>query len=160
MMRLDARLRTNNNQTLDEVAKLANISGPRMAQQNFHSRVSQLARLLSISCAELVQEVFGQNGNVLFAVAQRRHEEGNYIQPIEKVLAESATGNFLLEVFVGSGQDADVNGHSLAGTDWLKALLLEHAQHFRLRAQAHVSDFIEKERAAVGFLLLEDLVVP
>jgi len=27
-----------------------------------------------------------------------------------------------------------------------------------LRAQAHVSDFIEKERAAVGFLELADLV--
>src|SRR6267378_7138554 len=115
MVRLDARLRTNNNQALHQIAKLANISRPRMPQQNFHRRVSQLARLLSISGAELIQEVFGQNGYVLFAVAQRRHEEGNYVQPIEKVLAESATRNLLLEVLVGSGKDADVNSHSLAG---------------------------------------------
>src|SRR5882762_4181552 len=99
--RFSCRLRKNNNQALHQIAKLAYVSRPRMPQQNFHRRVSQLARLLSISGAELVQEVFGQNGNVLFAVAQRRHEEGNYIQPIEKVLAESATRNFLLEVFVG-----------------------------------------------------------
>src|SRR6267378_7298172 len=130
MVRLDACLRTNNDQALDQIAKLAYVSRPGMPQQNFHSRLSQLARLLSISGAELVQEVFGQDGNVLFAVAQRRHEEGNYIQPIEKVLAESATRNFLLEVFVGGGQDAYVNGHCLAGTDWLKALLFQDAQHF------------------------------
>src|SRR5882762_128757 len=158
MVRLDARLRANNNQALHQIAKLAYVSRPRMPQQNFHRRVSQLARLLSISGAELVQEVFGQNGNVLFAVAQWRHEEGNYIQPIEEVLAESAARNFLLEVFVGSGENAYVNGHSLAGTNWLKALLFQHAQYFGLCAQAHVADFVKKERAAVGFFELADLV--
>src|SRR5258706_121609 len=59
MVRLDARLRTNNNQALHQIAKLAYVSRPRMPQQKLHRRVSQLTRLLSIGGAEIAPEAFG-----------------------------------------------------------------------------------------------------
>src|SRR5260370_33049868 len=105
------------------------------------------------------QEMLGQDGDVLFAVAQRRHEEGNYVQPIEEVLPEGAARDLLFEILVCGGEHANVDAQSLAGADRFEALLFQDAQHFRLRAQAHVADFVEEERAAVGFLKLADLVL-
>src|SRR6266852_7372899 len=42
VMRLDARLRTNDHQPLDEVPQFAYISWPGMAQEDFHRRIAEL----------------------------------------------------------------------------------------------------------------------
>src|SRR5207245_9615735 len=62
-------------------------------------------------------------------------------------------------ILVRGCNHAHVHADCLARTDWLEALLLQHAKHFRLRAQAHVADFVEKQRAAIGLLELSNLVV-
>src|SRR5580698_7425347 len=62
-------------------------------------------------------------------------------------------------MFVGGGDHARVDGHRLAGTHGLESLFFEYAQHFGLCPQAHVADFIEKQRAAVCFLKLADFVL-
>ena len=61
-------------------------------------------------------------------------------------------------MFVRCGDDAHVDAQGFVGAHALEALFLKHAQNFRLRAQAHVADFIEKERTAVGFLKFADFV--
>ena len=43
-------------------------------------------------------------------------------------------------------------------TDRCEAPFVERAQHLRLRLQAHVADFVEEERAAVGLLELSVFV--
>ena len=103
------------------------------------------------SALNSAQEITRKNGNIFLAIAQRRNEEGNYVQPIEKILAKSAAGDFLLEVFIGGGDHANVHVSGLVRADAFEALFFQHAQHFGLRAQAHVSHFIEKQRAAIGF---------
>src|SRR5258708_29401033 len=158
VVRLDARLRANNDQSLDEVAKLADVSRPRVPQQNLHGGIGELARSLAVRGAELVQEIPGQDGNVLFAVTQRRHEEGNYVQPVKEILAEGTARDFLFEILGRGWQDANIDTQRLAGADRLEALLFQHAQNLRLRAQTHVADFVEEERAAVGFLEFADLI--
>src|SRR4029077_6618693 len=80
MVGLDARLRANNDQARDEVAQLANVSRPRVPQQDLHGGIAELTRSLAVRGAELVQEMPGQDGDIFFAVAQRRYEEGNYVQ--------------------------------------------------------------------------------
>src|SRR5882762_9531342 len=137
MVRLDARLRADNDQALDEVAQLAHVSGPRMTQQDFHGGIAELTGFLAVRGAELVQEVAREDGNVFFAITQGRHEKGNYVEAVKEILAESATGDFLLEILVGGGENTNVHGQSLAGADGLEALLFEDAQDLRLRAQAH-----------------------
>ena len=64
----------------------------------------------------------------------------------------------LVEFLVGGGQDAHVDRDGLVGADRLDALLFERAQDLGLGAQAHVADFVEEKRAAVGLLELADLV--
>ena len=67
--------------------------------------------------------------------------------------------NFVFQVLVGGGNDANIDGQVVAGADRREALLLDHAQHFGLRAQAHVAHFVEEQRAAMGLFELARLVL-
>src|SRR6202030_2489634 len=158
VMRLDARLRANDDEPLDEVSQFANISRPGVADKDFHGRVAQLARFLSVGRAEFAQEISCQCWDILPAVAQGRHVKGNHVQAIEKILAKGAARDFLFEMLVRCGDDAHVDAQGGVGAHALEALFLEYPQNFRLRAQAHVADFIEEQRPAVGLLKFTDLV--
>ena len=82
----------------------------------------------------------------------------DHVQPEEQVLAKGALVDLLLEVLVGGGDHAHVDLDRLLRADPLDLALLQHAQQLRLRAQAHVADLVEEERAAVGLLELADLL--
>ena len=100
----------------------------------------------------------GQQRDVLAAVAQRRHEKRNHVEAVEQVLAEIAALDLLFQILVGGGHHAHVHLHGFGRAHRLEALLFERAQHLGLGAQAHVADFVQKQRAAVGLLELADLV--
>ena len=103
--------------------------------------------------------MIGQLGNILPPVAQRRHEEGNHVQPVEEIFAEIAALDLFLQILVGRRHDAHIHLDEFGGADRLETLLVERAQHFGLRAQAHVAHFVQEERAAVGLLEFSDLVL-
>ena len=54
------------------------------------------------------------------------------------------------------GEDAHVNPQVVAAAEALDRFFLQHAQQLRLRVEAHVADFVEKDRAAVGMLEAAD----
>src|SRR5258706_444577 len=111
VMRLDTRLRANNDEALDEVAQFAHIARPRIARKNFESVVAEFAGLLAVFGAEFIEKVATKNWNVRDAVTQRRNKKGNYVQAIEKILAKRAARDFLVEVLVGGGDDANVHAN-------------------------------------------------
>src|SRR5216110_639105 len=90
VMRLNARLRANNDQPLDKVAQFADISRPGIANKNFGSGIAELTQFLSVGGTEFPQEIPGQRGDILLAVAQCRHVKRNHIQAVEKILAKGA----------------------------------------------------------------------
>src|SRR5262245_9527552 len=159
MMRFDAYLRAHDNEAFDEVAEFADVTGPRIAQQDFERSIGKFAGTLAISGAEFVEEMAREDGDVFLAIAQGRNKKGNYVEAIEEILAEAAVGNLLLEILVGGGDDADIHADRLIGTDGFEALLFEHPENFGLRAEAHVADLVEEERAAISLLELAHFVV-
>ena len=100
----------------------------------------------------------GEHRNVLGALAERGNVKGNHVQAVEQIFAECVASDFLFEFLVGGGDDAHIHRHRLIRSQRLDALFFEDAQHFRLRLQAHVANFVQKKRAAVGFLKLAHLI--
>ena len=80
-------------------------------------------------------------------------------QPEVQILAEVPLLDLLLEVLVGRGDDADVHLDRPRRSEPLDLAFLQHAQHLGLRLGAHVADFVEEDRAAVGLLELADLLL-
>ena len=75
-----------------------------------------------------------------------------HVQAIVEVLAEAALLRQRLEVLVGGGQDAHVDGLALQRTKGQELPLLHHPQQLGLHLQGHGADLVEQDRAAVGGL--------
>jgi hypothetical protein len=86
------------------------------------SSLSGLAGL-SIRGGHLFGKVICQHGDVLFASAQGRHEDGDDVQPPVEVFAEFAFLHHFGEIAVRGGDDADIDLDGLAAADALEGLL-------------------------------------
>src|SRR5262244_312905 len=106
-----------------------------MAQKDFQSSIAQFASALAVRGAEFAQKMACETWNVFFALAKRRDEKGYDVQSIKQILPKGATGDFLLQVLIGRGQHADVDGKRLAGANRLKTLLFKNPKDFGLGAE-------------------------
>src|SRR5204862_5971291 len=70
-------------------------------------------------------------------------------QTEKQILPEPPFFDFLLEIAIARGNQADVYGQSARAADAFKLALLQHAQQFHLNCRTQVANFIEKQRAAI-----------
>ena len=88
-------------------------------------------------------------GEVFLAVAQGGDEEGDDVEAVEEVLAKIALGDFVFEVLVGGGDDADIDVDGVGGADGEETLLVQGPQDLGLCFEAHVTDLVEEKGAAI-----------
>src|SRR4029077_8134254 len=69
---------------------------------------------------------------------------------VEEVFAEPAGADGVLEVRVGGGDDADVDGEGAGLAERGDFTRLEESQQLRLEVEAEFSDFVEEEGAFTG----------
>ena len=104
-----------------------------------------------------LQEVADEQRQVVAALAQRRQVDGDDVEAEVQVGPEAAILHALVEVAVGGGDDAHVDGDRLRAADARERALLEDAQQLGLRARVHLADLVEEDRAAVGALEVAEL---
>ena len=63
------------------------------------------------------------------------------------------------QVAVGRGDQPHVDAERPRAAEALELVLLQHAQDLGLRVRAHVADFVEEQRAAVGLLEAADALL-
>ncbi len=149
--------RIHDHDTLDYIAQLAYIAWPRVAHEGVDRIVGDFFRVPAVLRRELLQEMPCQQWNILRALAQRRHRKRDHVQAIEEVLAEVPLGNFIFEIVIGSSNHARVDRDCVIASDRGEAPFVERAQDLRLRLQAHVPDFIEKQRSIMSLFELANL---
>ena len=101
---------------------------------------------------EILQEMLGQQGHVLLALAQGRNGDGRGIEDVQKLRKDFFIGNEFFTIVSRSGNHSNVRGHRVLG-----ALGQEHGgaqklQQFGLSIQRHHSDFIYEQRALMRTL--------
>ena len=110
--------------------------------------------------AAFLLELFGKEGDelidVIRPVAKRGKDDRVDIQSVEEVAAELSGFDLFFQVFIGCGDDADIAFDDLVATDAGELAVLEHSEKADLSGKAHLSDFVEEERAAVGFFESSD----
>ena len=74
----------------------------------------------------------------------------DHIEPIVEVLAKIFERNFLFQIPVGSGDDADVQVYGAYAPNAQNPFFLDHMQELDLHGQGHFTDFIEKHCPAGG----------
>ena len=97
-----------------------------------------------MSCADLLQEVLGQQRNVGGPLAQRRQLDVDHVDAVEEVLTETAFGDRFAQVFVGGQDHARVDREGLRAADLLELQILQHPQQLDLHAGRGGGDLVER----------------
>ena len=108
-------------------------------------------RLAELATQPLAQESH-QGRKILPAFPKRRERDREDVQAIEKVSPEPPAPDFLGQVAIGRGDDADVDTRHAGPAEALDLSFLEHAQDLRLQLERQLSDLVEEHGAAVGEL--------
>ncbi|MNM75975.1 hypothetical protein D3C81_877780 [compost metagenome] len=101
---------------------------------------------------EFLQEVLGQQRDVLLPRAQWRDLHREHVEAVEQVGAEAPGLHRLGQVLVGGGDHPHVDLARAVAADPLQLAFLQHAQQGGLGARGQLDDFVEEDGAAVGAL--------
>ena len=104
-----AARRRQDQQPLDDIAQLADVARPVVALQGGQRVLADRPRRQAGGVGDAPQQVVGQLGDVLAALAERRHAQRHHVQPMEQLLAEAAGGDLLLQVARRRGEHADID---------------------------------------------------
>ena len=151
LLAVDRLVRIQDGQALDEILQLAHVAGPRVGRETIEGRLRERDRRPAVGFAA-PHEIVDQRGQVVAALAQRRHDDRKHVEPEKQILAEFARAGARLEIAMSGRENADVGTALLAAADALENALLENAQQLHLHVDAHVADLVQEQRAAVGEL--------
>src|SRR4030095_15843804 len=92
------------------------------------------------------------------ALAERRHVNFDGVQPEEQIFAKGSVCAGRVKVSIGRGDYPYVHTASSGRPETLDFAGFEYSQKLRLLPNWYVSDFVEKNRAAVGELETADAI--
>ena len=95
-------------------------------------------------------EMVGERWDVLGMLAKGGHGDGDNVEAVEEVKAEFFVGDRFLEVFVGGGDEADVEFDGGGAAEADKFPLLKDAQEFSLQRGRKFRHFVEEDGTAFG----------
>src|SRR5579859_1846949 len=141
---------THNGGAFEGVAQFADIAGPGVAHEDVQHLVADAADVLAVLGVDVAQDVLDKKRNIVFVLTERRQVNVKDVQAEVEVLAQLAVADGLLGIFIGRGDDANVDGSFGFAAEAADFAVFENTQEFGLRGRRHFADFVEQERAAVG----------
>ena len=96
------------------------------------------------------QKALDQQRNIFLAFAQRRQRQPDDVEAMKQILAKTPRRDFLLQIPVGRGHDANVDFDPLQRSEGPEFLFLKHAEQLDLEFEREFADFVEKGGAAIG----------
>ena len=113
---------------LHDVAQLAHVAGPLMAEEPLERLVRETPRRRSVALAEEPEEALGNGNDVLGPIAQRRDRDGKDVEPVIEVFAKLIRFDQIQKVAVGGGDDANIGVALLVRADPGEPVRLENTQ--------------------------------
>src|SRR5271168_2722507 len=135
---------------VDDVLQLTHVAGPLVIRQLPQLPMRQHRTDSMETAAVCLKEGHREDRNVGLALAQRRHFDGKYVEPVVEILAELPGANRPLEVTIAGRDDADADAVGGVVADRFELALFQHPQQLGLHLERKISHFIEKQRAAIG----------
>src|SRR5271166_6066092 len=129
---------------MGHIAKFADVAHPRVGLQFSQSL---LAEVLTRSLE--VQEISGQHGDVVWALAQRWNAQVKLADAMKQVFAEAAFLHCGFEILIGGGDHTHIHFDLTIASQPVVGLAIEKAQELDLNMSRQFADFVEKERAFI-----------
>ena len=138
-----------NNRPLHAIFEFPNVARPLVRMKKPPHVVRHALNLFLIHLVVMLDEILREQQRVVLPLAQGRQVHRHDGQPIIQVIAERLLFNHFLQRLIRGSDNPNIGFQRFRAAHALKFPLLNHAQNFGLRPQAHVADFIEKNRAVV-----------
>ena len=114
--------------------------------------VGDAADLASVLVGEPLHEVSREHADVVAAIAERRHGDGEDVQAEVEIAAEPAGLHFGAQIAVGRGDHPRLHGHRARRAQALELALLQNAQQLGLRLHGQLANLVQEERPFVRHL--------
>ena len=147
MGRLDDGGGSGEDETLDDIAQLADVAGPREGLEGAHGLGAELFGLPGVPGGEVAAEHFRKRRDVLGAVAQRREVDGDDIEAVEEILTEGALGALGFQFLVRGGDNAGICADNGFAADGAEVAVLEDAEEIGLAETREVANLVQEESA-------------
>jgi len=95
-------------------------------------------------------ELLDQARDILLPLSQRRHENGDDVDPVIEIFAKLPASNHLLQVAISGSQDPDINMDIAHSTDTAKCSSFEHAQQLGLKTRGEVANLVQEKGPPVS----------
>lgn len=134
----------------DDVGELPDIAGPRLGLEQLDGFGGEGGLTDAEFAGEAEAEMAGEGGDVLGALSQGWKGDGELAEAIEEVFAEETFGEHLLQVAMGGGEDADIDGKDLVAADAGDDAFLQDTEQLGLGGERQVADFVQEHRSTLG----------
>ena len=132
---------------LDEVAELADVPRPAVGLHLGEDlRREEPARALRF---HFHQKVIDEERNVLDPIAERRHAERHYREPIKQIFSKTAGVHLSFELPIRRRDHADVDAPGVVFAHPPDLALRERAEELRLHLERQLADLVEEHRPPV-----------
>jgi len=134
----------------DAVLQFTDVTGPVVAGQHVDRGGGNAPDIFVIGLAVFFDKEVSKKQDIGSAFAKRRNVNGKHVQPVIEILAELFFFDEAFQIAVGGGDDADIGFNGFGTADALELAFLKDAEQTDLRGRGEVTNFIEKDRAAMG----------
>jgi len=134
---------------LEDIRKLADISGPMKGLETAECVFRKLARALA-ALVDLLKKGESELRDLGATVAKCGQANLNNFEAEVEVFTETAFGDFSLEFAIGGGHDANVDPAGARAADALDDAVLDDAKKLGLDVEREFRDFVEEESGVVG----------
>ena len=97
--------------------EFADVAGPIVLAEPVHGGRGNLADVLMADKAVFLEKMVGQQGDIVFSLAEGRHENRHDVEPIKEFAAELSLGSGQLKLCIGCGNDPDIHFDDLVAAD-------------------------------------------
>ena len=133
----------------NNIIQLAYIAGPVVPQQQVQCFMADIYPRQAKIDSGFFDKKISQHRYILESFPQRGHGHGIDIQAVIEVRPKSAGGNFLLEVPVGRGNQADINMLNFLGANPLNLSLLYRSEQFGLDLKRKLAYFVQEQGSLI-----------
>ena len=131
---------------LDAVLQLAHVARPGVAEELVGSGAREPDDGPPALRGVAPHEASREKQDVASPLAQRRHVHAHHVDAVVQIFAEAALLDRGLEIAVGRGDDAGVEGELLVAADGPDRPLLQDSQELHLHAGRQLTDLVEEDR--------------
>ena len=134
------------------IAQFTHIARPVITHQQIQSIARDLANVFAEFLTVVFEKKLKQWRNILTTITKRRDMDWEHVETIKKIFTKRLLLDCVLEFKIGGSHNSDIDIDIPVTPQPANFTILEDPEQLDLKVRIHLTNFIKKNRTAVGLL--------